>query len=54
MVINSLRRKNRLLSKLASADEVQEANGAEKSEHSGICDTSSTGATQQFAVEVKF
>ncbi|MFI0348356.1 MAG: ArnT family glycosyltransferase [Chthoniobacterales bacterium] len=45
---------NRLLSKLASADEAQEAHGAEKSEHIGICDASSTGATQQFAAEVEF
>ncbi|MFI0348618.1 MAG: homoserine dehydrogenase [Chthoniobacterales bacterium] len=44
----------RLLSKLASADEVQEAHGVEKSEHIGICDASSTRATQQFPVEVEF
>ncbi|MFI0347563.1 MAG: UvrD-helicase domain-containing protein [Chthoniobacterales bacterium] len=45
---------NRLLSKLASADEVQGAYGAQKPEHSGICDASSTGATQQFAAEGEF
>ncbi|MFI0348453.1 MAG: hypothetical protein ACH346_06795 [Chthoniobacterales bacterium] len=46
--------KIRLLSKLASVDEMQGAHGAQKSEHIDICDASSTGATQQVATEVEF
>ena len=46
--------KIRLLSKLASADEVQGVHGAQKSEHIDICDASCTGATQQFVAEVEF
>ena len=45
---------NRLLSKLASADEVQGVHEAQKSEHIDIGDASSTGATQQFVAEVEF
>src|SRR3990167_3935161 len=46
--------KNRLLSKLAYADEVQEVDGAEKLSVQELLDASSTDATQQFAAEVAF
>ena len=45
---------SRLLSKLASASEVQGVYGAQKSEHIDICEALSTGATQQFTAEVEF
>ena len=43
----------RLLSKFASADEVQGVDGAEKLSVQKLLDASSTGATKQFAAEVE-
>ena len=43
----------RLLSKLAYADEVQGVDGAQKLSVQKLLDTSSTGATKQFAAEVE-
>ena len=45
---------NRLLSKLAYADEVQGVDGAQKLSVQKLLDASSTGATKQFAAEVEF
>ncbi|HLB33482.1 MAG: hypothetical protein A3F67_00340 [Verrucomicrobia bacterium RIFCSPHIGHO2_12_FULL_41_10] len=44
----------RTFSKLATADEVQGVDGAEKLSVQKLLDTSSTGATKQFAAEVEF
>ena len=44
---------NRLLSKLAYADEVQGVDGAQKLSVQELLDASSTGATKQFAAEVE-
>ncbi|HLB34783.1 MAG: hypothetical protein A3F67_07905 [Verrucomicrobia bacterium RIFCSPHIGHO2_12_FULL_41_10] len=46
--------KNRLFLKLAYADEVRGVNGAQKLSVQELLDTSSTGATKQFAAEVEF
>src|SRR3990167_2564372 len=45
---------NRVLSKLAYADEVQGVDGAQKLSVQELLDASSTGATQQLAAEVEF
>ncbi|HLB32626.1 MAG TPA: STAS domain-containing protein [Chthoniobacterales bacterium] len=45
---------NRLLSKLAYADEVQGGDGAQKLSVQELLDASITGATKQFAAEVEF
>ncbi|HLB32998.1 MAG TPA: AsmA-like C-terminal region-containing protein [Chthoniobacterales bacterium] len=45
---------NRLLSKLAYADEVQGVDGAQKLSVQKLLDASSTGATKQFAAEVEY
>ena len=45
---------NRLLSKLASVDEVPGADGAQRRSVHEVLDRASTGATQQFATEVEF
>src|SRR3990167_5958786 len=47
-------KENRLLSKLADADEVQGADGAQKLSVYNILDTPSTSATPQFAASVEF
>ncbi|MFI0347824.1 MAG: dihydropteroate synthase [Chthoniobacterales bacterium] len=49
-----LRDPTRLVSKLACADAGQEVLGAQKSEHSSLCDASSTGATQPCTEQVEF
>ena len=51
--LNRFSEYNRLLSKLAYADEVQEVDGAQKLSVQQLLDASSTGATQQFAAEVE-
>src|SRR3990167_7568511 len=53
-LICSFSTQNRLLSKLADADEVQGVDGAQKLSVQELLDASSTGATQQFAAEVEF
>src|SRR3990167_3788928 len=50
----SVQEENRPLSKLASADEVQGVDGAQKLSVQKLLDASSTGVTKQFAAEVEF